>query len=187
MSDSLNVIACSGSLRRESFNNKLLKVCQSRAPDGMNIEIFDQLNDIPVFNQDLLDDSGFPPAVEALREKIAAADGLLISSPEYNHAVSCVTKNWLDWVSRPPDQPFRGKAMAITGAGMGALGTALGQYSLRHCFVFLDGRIMNQPEVFVSAAHTKFDDDGNLTDEPTLEFVDKFLNAFAAWIPKVSE
>ena len=187
MSDSLNVIAVSGSLRKASFNNKLLKVCQSRAPDGMNIEIYDRMTEIPVFNQDILDDDGFPSAVAELRDKVAAADGLLISSPEYNHAVSSVAKNMVDWVSRPPDQPFAGKPIAITGAAMGALGTALGQYSLRHCFVFLDGRIMNQPEVFVGAAHTKFDDDGNLTDEPTLEFVDKFLGAFAHWIGKVGE
>lgn len=187
MSDTLNVVAVSGSLRKASFNNKLLNVCQSRAPDGMNIEIFDQIIDIPIFNQDVLDDGGFPPAVAALREKIAAADGLLISSPEYNHAVSCVAKNMVDWVSRPPDQPFQGKPIAVTGAAMGGLGTALGQYSLRHCFVFLDGRVMNQPEVFVGAAHTKFDDNGNLTDEPTLEFVDKFLGAFAHWMVKVGE
>lgn len=187
MSDSLNVIAVSGSLRKASFNNKLLTVCQGRAPDGMNIEIFDRMTEIPVFNQDIIDESGFPDAVSALREKVAAADGLLISSPEYNHAVSCVAKNMVDWVSRPPDQPFKGKPIAVTGAAMGNLGTALGQYSLRHCFVFLDGRVMNQPEVFVGAAHTKFDNDGNLTDEPTLEFVDSFLNAFAHWIRKVGE
>ena len=187
MSDTLNVIAVCGSLRKASFNSMLLRVCQNRAPADLNIEIFDQMLDIPLFNQDVLDESGFPPAVAALREKVAAADGLLICSPEYNHAVSCVAKNMVDWVSRPPDQPFFGKAIAIAGAGMGNLGTALGQYSLRHCFVFLDGRVMNQPEVFIGAAHTKFDEAGNLNDEPTLEFVDKFLGAFASWIRKVGE
>lgn len=187
MSDSLNVIAVSGSLRKASFNTKLLEVLRGRAPDGMNIEIYDRMTEIPVFNQDIIDESGFPDAVSALREKVAEADGLLISSPEYNHAVSCVTKNMIDWVSRPPDQPFKGKPIAVTGAGLGKLGTALGQYSLRHCFVFLDGRVMNIPEVFVGQANQIFDDDGNIGDEATLDFIDQFLAAFAHWIRKVGE
>lgn len=187
MSDSLNVIAVAGSLRRESFNTKLLRILQDRAPDDMNIEIYGRMTEFPVFNQDILDEDGFPPAVDELRQKVAAADGLLISSPEYNHAVSCVTKNMIDWVSRPPDQPFKGKPIAVTGAGLGKLGTALGQYSLRHCFVFLDGRVMNIPEVFVGGANNLFDETGQISDEPTLEFIDKFLAAFAHWIRKVGE
>lgn len=187
MSDTLNVIAVTGSLRRKSYNTQLLKILQDRAPDGMNIDIFGRMTEIPVFNQDILDDDGFPSAVDELRQKLAAADGLVIASPEYNHAVSCVTKNMIDWVSRPPDQPFKAKPIAITGAGLGKLGTALGQYSLRHCFVFLDGRVMNTPEVFVGQANNLFDENGNITDEPTLEFIDKFLDAFVHWIRKVGE
>ena len=94
-------------------------------------------------------------------------------------------KNAIDWASRPPDQPFEGKPVAIMGASPGRLGTARAQYHLRQCFVFLDSLVMNRPEVMVSGAHGIIDDGGRLTDEGTREHMAKMLEAFAAWSRRV--
>ena len=185
MADPLKVLAFSGSLRKASYNTMLIKACQKLAPAaGMQIEIFERVGEFPLYNDDVKA-QGLPAVVEDFRKRLRAANGLLISSPEYNHSLSSVTKTVIDWVSRPPEQPFAGKAIAVTGATIGKLGTAFGQYATRLSFVFLDGRIMNQPEVFVGEAQNKFDKDGNLADAPTLEFLQKYLAAFAAWIRKV--
>jgi chromate reductase, NAD(P)H dehydrogenase (quinone) len=181
----LNVLAFSGSLRKASFNSMLLRQLQRLAPaHGLAIEIWARLGELPMYDADV-HAAGLPPAVVDFRQRLARADGLLIASPEYNHSVAGTTKTLIDWASRPPDQPFAGKPIAVTGATIGALGTALGQYALRLCFVYLDGRIMNQPEVFVGQAQTKFDAAGNLTDAATNDMLGKYLAAFAAWIEKV--
>ena len=124
---------------------------------------------------------GFPAAVEALRQSIREADALLIATPEYNYSYSGVLKNAIDWVSRPPEQPFAGKPIALMGAAAGALGTARAQYHLRQVFVFLDGHILNKPEVMVPAAHTLFDARGELADEATRERVSQLVEALVQW------
>ena len=126
-----------------------------------------------------------PEAVTALAGQIRAADGLLISTPEYNYGVSGVLKNAIDWISRVPDQPFRNKPIGVMGAAMGNLGTARAQYDLRRSFIFLDGLVMNRPEVFVGAAHTKFDENGALNDAPTRDILTDYMKAFAAWVERV--
>ena len=135
---------------------------------------------IPVYNEDVRA-AGIPAPVQALREEIAAADAVLIATPEYNYSVPGVLKNAIDWASRPPDQPFERKPVAIMGASPGRLGTARAQYHLRQCFVFLDSLVLNRPEVMVAGARNLFDDDGRLTDEPTREFIAKLLVALSDW------
>src|SRR5690606_4805712 len=124
---------------------------------------------------------GFPPAAEALREKIRLADALLIVTPEYNYSIPGVLKNAIDWASRPPEQPFQGRPIAIMGASGGVLGTARAQYHLRQCFIFLDSHILNRPEVFIGQAQNRFDADGRLTDEGTRKIVGEMLQALADW------
>jgi len=182
MSDAqtVKILGIVGSLRSGSFNAATLRAAQELAPAGMTIEAFD-IAPIPLYNEDVRQ-QGFPAPVEQLRARIKAADGLLFVSPEYNYSVPGVLKNAIDWASRPPEQPFDGKPIALMGASGGALGTARAQYHLRQCFVFLNGLIMNRPEVMIGGASSKFDADGKLTDQTTRDFITAHLTAFKGWV-----
>lgn len=178
----INVLGVAGSLRQGSFNRATLRTAQKLAPEGMAIEIF-EIAPIPLYNEDVRQ-QGFPPVVQTFREKIRNADGLLIVTPEYNYSIPGVLKNAIDWASRPPDQPFERKPIGLVGASGGTLGTARAQYHLRQCFVFLDGFVMNRPEVMIPTAQTKFDAEGNLTDQQTRDFISAYLVAFKAWVSR---
>ena len=106
---------------------------------------------------------------------------MLIATPEYNYSISGVLKNAIDWVSRTDPQPFANKPVAIMGASPGALGTARAQYDLRRMCVYLDAHLLNKPEVMISAAHTRFDADGRLTDQATRTFVASLVTALRDW------
>jgi len=175
----MHILGLSGSLRKGSLNTAALRACQAMLPAGATMEIAD-LADIPLYNEDVRQ-QGFPPAVQLLREKIAAADAVVIASPEYNYSIPGVLKNAIDWASRPPSQPFDGKPIALLGATPGGLGTARCQYHLRQVFVYLNGLILNKPEVMISGAPAKFDAEGNLTDAATAEQISKMLLALEAW------
>jgi chromate reductase len=180
----ISVLGISGSLRRGSFNAAALRAATELAPAGLRIEIFEGLRDIPPYDEDLKQ-QGFPPAAADLRARIKAADALLIVTPEYNYSVPGVLKNAIDWASRPPEQPFDGKPIAIMGASPGALGTARAQYHLRQMFVFLNGMVLNRPEVMIANAAQRFDEQGRLTDEKTREFVGGLLVALKAWVERL--
>jgi chromate reductase, NAD(P)H dehydrogenase (quinone) len=96
-----------------------------------------------------------------------------------------VLKNAIDWASRPPEQPFDGKPIAVMGASPGALGSARAQYHLRQMFVFLNGMVLNRPEVMIAQANTRFDAEGRLTDEKTREFVQALLVALKDWTERL--
>lgn len=180
----LTVVGIAGSLRKASYNRALLRAAQALAPERMKIEIHD-LDGVPLFNEDL-EAAGVPQAVTDLRQAIAAADGLLIATPEYNHGVPGVLKNAFDWLSRPPRKSvLQGKPTALMGATPGTTGTARGQSQLRQSFVFTDTPAMLQPEVLVGRAHERFDAEGNLTDEKVRDYLGKFLERFAAWIDRL--
>jgi chromate reductase len=144
----------------------------------MTVEIFDRIGEFPLYNEDVKA-QGFPPAVQELREKIRAADGLLIVTPEYNYSMSGVLKNAIDWASRPPDQPFNDKPVAIMSASQGVVGGARAQYHLRQSLVFLNAHFVNKPEVMIGTAQSKFDATGKLTDEPTKDFIRQLLQGLA--------
>jgi len=177
--NSLRLLGISGSLRKGSFNTAALRAAKELLPDEMNMEIFN-IGELPLYNEDLRE-QGFPPKVQELREKIAAADALLIASPEYNYSIPAPLKNAIDWASRPPQQPFDGKPIGIMGASPGALGSARAQYHLRQSFIFLNGMVLNRPEIMIASAHEKFDADGKLTDEKTRDFIQQMLMSLAAW------
>lgn len=178
----IKVLGISGSLRSGSYNTAALHEAMRLAPPGMQIELAD-IAGIPLYNDDVYA-QGFPPAVERLREQIRAADGLLLVTPEYNYSVPGVLKNAIDWVSRPPEQPFAGKPAAVMGASAGRFGTARAQYHLRQSMVFLDVHLLNRPEVMIAAAQNLFDPQGNLTDEPTRAHIRGLLEALHAWTLK---
>lgn len=174
------VFAFAGSLRDDSYNRALLRAAQEEAPDGMTIDLFD-LAGVPLYNADV-EAEGDPERVAALKNGIRAADAVLIATPEYNHGVPAVTKNAVDWASRPPkNSPLDEKAVGIIGASPGMTGSARGQSQLRQAFEFTNSYCMPQPEILVSRAHEKFDDEGRLTDEKTRSFLGTYLTALAEW------
>ena len=180
----MNLVGLAGSLRSGSFNASLIRAAAAAAPEGAILESLDGLGGIPPYNEDDRE-KAVPGIVTVLAGRIRAAEGLVIATPEYNYGVPGVLKNAIDWLSRSPDQPFRRKPIGILGASMGNLGGARAQYDLRRYFIFLDGLVMNRPEVFVGAAHRKFDENGELTDAPTRERLGKYMAAFADWVNRV--
>ena len=139
------------------------------------------IRDIPHYDDDLREASGFPPAVQKLRDQIAAADSLFFVSPEYNYSVPGVLKNAIDWASRAPAQPFNDKTFSVIGASQGASGTMRMQYHLRQIAVFLNMHALNGPEVFVKGAKDLFNADLKLTDQTTREHLLKHVRALEEW------
>lgn len=176
---SLKVLGFAGSLRKGSYNKLALKAAMELKPADMEIESFD-ISPIPVYNEDVRE-MGFPPVVETFREKIRAADALLMVTPEYNYSIPGVLKNAIDWASRPPDQPFNDKPAAIMGASGSLLGTVRAQYDLRRSCVFLNMHLVNKPEVMITQAYNKFDASGRLMDETTCKLIAELLVNLAAW------
>ena len=181
----LRVLGFAGSLRKASYNRAALRAAQELTPPGMTIETFD-LAPIPIYNDDVRL-QGYPPAAEAFRERIKAADAVLIVTPEYNHSIPGVLKNAIDWASRPPDQPFNDKPVARMSVSPSALGGVRAQMHLRQCFLFLNAPVMGPPEVLIGNAPGRFDAEGRLTDEPTREFVRKLLAGLAAWTRRLRD
>jgi chromate reductase len=169
----IKILGFAGSLRQNSFNRALLKACLDLLPPDTALEIFD-LEGIPLFNQDF--EASPPPKVAEFKQKIKAADAILIVTPEYNYSVPGVLKNAIDWASRPyGENSLQGKNVGIMSASTGMLGGARAQYHLRQSFVTLDMYAVNKPEVFVTFAAQKFDAEGKLADEKTREAVKALL------------
>ncbi len=162
MTEPMKFVAFCGSLRKGSFNRMALQAFIDRVPAGATVETI-EIGDWPLYDADL-QAKGFPDKVQAAQQAMLAADGVVFASPEYNYSVPGVLKNAIDWLSRMTPQPFAGKPMVVFGASGGPLGTARAQYHLRQIMVFLDGRMVNKPEVMIGAAQTKFVD-GKFTDE----------------------
>jgi chromate reductase len=169
------IAALCGSLRKDSFNRKLLDAAVALCPSGAVIDVID-FADVPMFNQDL--ETALPAAVAALKAKIKAADGILIVTPEYNYGVPGPLKNLIDWVSRPyGDDSWDGKTVAIMGASPGMLGTARCQWQLRQIMHGAGATCVQWPEIYVSGADKKFDAHGTFTDEKGKEVVKELLQA----------
>ena len=180
----LKILGISGSLRKGSFNTAALKICADLMPAGMKMTSYARLDDIPLFNQDVFD-AGLPESAKRFRAEVAAADGLLIASPEYNFSLSAALKNAIDWGSRAPNQVFQEKPIAIFSATQGPLGGPRNQYDLRRILGQLWAHVLPRPEVFIGAAQTKFDAQGKLTDEATKKFLADLLVGFKTWIERM--
>lgn len=181
---SFNVIGICGSLRAKSFNRSALQAAAGLMPAGMQLRIEDYA-DVPLYNQDV-QAQGIPASVTRLAGAIAAADAVLIASPEYNFSVSGVLKNLIDWLSRVPVPPFKDKPVAILSATMGPLGGGRHQYELRKILGSQDALVLVKPEVFINMAHTKFDAEGALTDEATRKVLADQMAAFERWIARLA-
>ena len=175
MNKIINIIGFTGSLRLHSYNKAALRAAKDLLPEGSTLDIVD-LSDIPFFNEDL-EVEGIPQAVLDFKKKLSTADAILISTPEYNYSIPPVLKNALDWASRGTDLPLSGKPLAIMSASPSIFGGSRVQYHLRQVCVRLNLLPLNQPEVFIMKADTKFDKEGNLINETTQNSISKLLEA----------
>ena len=154
----LRLLGISGSLRRASFNTALLRAAGTLSPEGVTLEVR-TLHDVPLYDGDV-EAQGLPAGVIALRDAIRAADGVVLSTPEYNNSVPGVFKNAVDWVSRGPDQPLAGKPVALLSASPGGFGGARAQLAWLPVLTTLGTRWMHSPQLCLSAAHKAFAPDG---------------------------
>jgi chromate reductase len=185
MAGDLKVLGVCGSLRKASLSMAALRACKELMPAGMSLTIA-QIGDIPMYNQDVFD-AGIPQPVKRFYDEIAAADGVLIATPEYTFSLPAPLKNAIDWVSKMPKQPFDNKPIAVFSASQGPLGGARVQYDVRKILVQLWGLVLPRPEVFIGTAQTKFDKDGRLTDEATRKFLTDLLAGFKPWIERMKK
>lgn len=182
----IRLLGICGSLRKGSFNRRLLQAAREELPEGARLDLAD-IGAVPIYDGDV-ESAGFPASVLRLKEQIRAADALVIATPEYNYSVPGALKNALDWCSRPPQEnPFRGKPLAIMGASQGLLGTVRAQYHLRQIAVSLDMHVLNRPEVMLGQAEAKFDAQGRLSDDKARELVHKLMVALAGWTRRLRE
>ncbi len=182
--DTLHILALIGSLRRGSYNRLLYQTAVSLAPDSMEFTEAD-LRSLPLYDDDVRLEQDYPEPARRLRAAIAAADGLLFVSPEYNHAVPGVLQNAIDWASRAPDQPFKGKPAAIMGASTGRMGTVRMQHSLRTTLDSLEAHTLLKPEVLIGDARDGFDETG-VIDPKALEMVARLMAAFEVWVRRLA-
>lgn len=150
--DPVTLLAIPGSLRRGSHNEQLLRALAERAPEGVAVEIDRTFGDLPLYDEDL--DGEVPPAaVAALRERVAAADGLLIATPEYNGSVPGGLKNAVDWLSRPfGAAPLKGKPVAVLGTAMGQYGGVWAQRDLARILPVASARVVAVEGVAVAGS-----------------------------------
>jgi chromate reductase, NAD(P)H dehydrogenase (quinone) len=185
MDEVIRIGGIAGSLRKGSYNKATLQAARKLLPRGSVLDIFD-LDGIPGFNED--QEEAFPPHAREFKNKVKAADAILIVTPEYNFSVPGVLKNAIDWASRPHgDNAWNAKPVAVMGASPGMLGTARAQYHLRQIFVYLNMFPLNRPEVMIANATEKFDEQGNLTDAATVERIKQLLEALIDWTKKLKQ
>jgi chromate reductase, NAD(P)H dehydrogenase (quinone) len=178
----IRIAAFSGSLRKGSYNTQLLKAFQKLAPQGVKVDIIG-IGELPLLNEDL--EADLPPAVKKLHESIQAADAVILATPEYNRSYSPVLKNALDWGSRPEGKNKWSKKHAIViGCTPYTLGAFGAQNHLRQVLVYLDMYPVQQPEFYLGQARDKFNEEGELTDEPTKKLIHALWSAFVAQINK---
>ena len=177
------IVGISGSTRRGSFNSALLRAAAAAMPAGAELRI-ESIAAIPLYNGDEEAARGIPQPVARLKDAIAAADGLLLVTPEYNNSLPGVAKNAIDWLSRPPAdirRVFGGKAVAIAGASPGGFGTVLSQNAWLPVFKTLGANLWSGGRLLVSRAGSVFDAQGELTDAAVRDSLGKFLAGFLAF------
>lgn len=151
------IVAISGSLRKESYNTKLLKKLNDLVSDEFEFKILD-ISSIPLFNEDI-EENEFPNIVNELSNEINSSDIAIISTPEYNYSVSGVLKNALDWLSRGDNPSFENKNTIILSASLSRFGGVRAQSHLRQILLCLGANVLNNPEVFISNVDETIDSD----------------------------
>ncbi|MCA9628587.1 MAG: NAD(P)H-dependent oxidoreductase [Myxococcales bacterium] len=181
----LKLVGLSGSLRKASYNTALLRTVQQRLTSGdvdAELEILDY-REVPFYDDDL----ERPASVQRVDDALRAADAVILATPEYNYGIPGVLKNVIDWASRPAyESAFYQKPVGIVGASGGAIGTARAQGQLKQVLLGMASQVFPYPEYNLGGAAQRFKD-GELTDQASLEFLDKYLKAFDQWVRRVAE
>lgn len=178
MADQISILGIAGSLRKDSYNKAALRAAQQLCPQGAKLEVCD-IAGLPLFNQD--DERNPDPKVQDFKQRIRAADAILISTPEYNYSIPGVLKNAIDCASRPyGDSAWAGKPVALMSASTSIFGGVRAQYHLRQSFIFLNMEDVKQPEVAIPSAPQRFDAQGNLTDETSKKLIAQLLHNLVA-------
>ncbi len=185
-----SVLAIAGSLRGGSLNLRLVESAADCAPPGIEVRVYRGLAELPPLNQDLEAAAFAAGPVRALCDQVAAADGLLIATAEYNHSVPGVLKNAIDWLSRPlSGGVLEGKPVAVVGASAGRWGARLAQAALRQVLFATESLVLPGPALYLAEADKAFDADGRLTDEAARRALRQILLLIAAtcdasWPPR---
>jgi chromate reductase, NAD(P)H dehydrogenase (quinone) len=174
-----------GSLRKDSINRKFAESIGKLAGDRLTFR-FVEIGDVPLYNEDLW--ANPPEAVLRMKREIEAADAVLFVTPEYNRYFSPAIKNAVDWGTRPwGKNSWSTKPSAVIGATPGATGASAGQNSLKGLLTVVDTVLMGQPEVYFQYKPELFGEDGSVVDERTRDFLNRWIDRFAAWIERTSE
>lgn len=170
-----------GSLRKDSFNKKLAAALVKLFPSDFSFTTI-RIDDLPLYNQD--DDAAQAASVLRIKGEIAAAQGVLFVTPEYNRSIPGVLKNALDHASRPYGQnAWAGKPAGVIGASVGPIGTALAQQHLRNVLAYLNMPTLGQPEAFIHNKDGLYDEAGNI-GEASLKFLQGWVDAYVAWVKR---
>lgn len=177
----MKVLTFAGSLRNDSWNRRLVRAANYHAPKGLTVEVYEDLQEIPLFSEDL-ESSGDPEPVRSLKQAVAASDGLLISTPEYNHSIPGVLKNAIDWLSRPPERVLHGLPAAVLSVTSGSSGGRLAQAGLRHVLSACRCLVLPTPEFHLGDAAAAFDVEGRrLIADAATAALERLLEAFEDW------
>jgi chromate reductase len=178
----IDVAVLVGSLRKESFTRKLARAAIGLAPASLACEIV-EIGELPLFNQD--DEANPPPASAAFKARIMRADAVLFFTPEYNRGVPGALKNAIDVASRPYGKSaWDTKPGGVVSCSPGAIGGYGANHQLRQSLVFLNVPVLQQPEAYVNFVGKSLDDAGNIVNDATRELVQKYMNAYAAWVER---
>jgi chromate reductase len=181
----MRILAVSGSLRESSFNTSLLRAALEAAPDGVELELWDGIGELPLYDEDLEDDA--PVSVQRLRDAWAAADAILFATPEYNGSVPGGLKNAIDWASRPKlEGVLRNKTVAVVGASTGQFGALWAQQDMKRILGITGARVIGT-EIPVGRAHERFDSEGRLLDGEVFEQLRLHLTTLASEAVAVPE
>jgi chromate reductase, NAD(P)H dehydrogenase (quinone) len=176
----MKIIAISGALRKASTNTGVCRALGEVAAEGISVEVA-TLHGIPLYDSDLEAADGKPDAVKALDAKIRSADGIIISTPEYNFSIPGVLKNATDWLSRG-GSPFKWRRVGVLGAADGLLGTGRSQYHLRQNLQGMEAIVMPKPEFFAGHNSQKFNADGDLIEEDSRKRLKSWLESYVAFL-----
>jgi len=170
-----------GSLRNDSFNRKMARAIVKLAPSEFSFKQV-EIGDLPLYNQD--DDANQAESVKRLKGEIAASQGLLFVTAEYNRSIPGVLKNAIDHASRPYGQSaWAGKPAGVMGVSVGAIGTAMSQQHLRNVLAYLDVPTLGQPEAFIQAKDGLFDENGNIGADSN-KFLQNWMDQYVSWVKK---
>ena len=183
----VSIVGISGSLRKHSFNAGLLRAAAEAVPQGCTLAV-ESIKGIPLYDGDVEEAEGIPAVVSDLKERIAAADGLLMVTPENNNSIPGVFKNAIDWLTRPPEDRrriFGNLPIGLMGATPGNFGTAFSQYAWLPVLRVLGSQVWSGRLMWVGGAMSKFDEAGNLMDDGVKKQLAKYMNDFVDFVTRL--